>query len=456
MSVWTSVADDTRVCSMILLRHSSIQGPLGASKTCRPLLWSRGRLHAWRAQATKGFGPPKPNEDDESSGGRRLKPRKANVQKPDPGLIPYQGQVNSELIRVAQLEQSLLSQKDEDDFSKRLEVLRTEGIERQKAETKSSSPAIESSDFYANPPKLTDTLMKQLNADVSDPKLKTAEIGPNQIAIAASAVVFGLVFLLVSGADFTTSRRYQGVRPAQAPPDALEAALIKGRMAQLQNALEMNQKDTDALEELAVSYAQMFEFEKAAETLDKLVINSPNNAEVYRLLGETTLLAQQPSRSVAAYEKAAALLSSDLQVLTGLADAYIASAQQEKAVRYLTKLKSTYETQNGMDLGMKASATGKEKESVNQQKGPGSSGPATLDGSADIASLDLLLAKVYSSWRGHDRDALATYDGLIKNRPDDFRGYLAKGLFLKERGQKADAQRMFLQVTDYLETDTIV
>ena len=40
---------------------------------------------------------------------------------------------------------------------------------------------------YSSPPSLSDTLMTQLNADVSDPALKTANIGPNQIGIAAVA-----------------------------------------------------------------------------------------------------------------------------------------------------------------------------------------------------------------------------------------------------------------------------
>jgi Flp pilus assembly protein TadD len=57
--------------------------------------------------------------------------------------------------------------------------------------------------------------------------------------------------------------------------------------------------------------------------------------------------------------------------------------------------------------------------------------------------------KTYAAWRGHDQDALSTYDALIKAVPEDFRGYLAKGVFLKERGRKGDAERMFLQAKFY-------
>jgi hypothetical protein len=36
--------------------------------------------------------------------------------------------------------------------------------------------------------------------------------------------------------------------------------------------------------------------------------------------------------------------------------------------------------------------------------------------------------------------------------PDDYRGYLAKGMFLKDKGRKADAERMFMQARFYAPT----
>lgn len=54
-------------------------------------------------------------------------------------------------------------------------------------------------------------------------------------------------------------------------------------------------------------------------------------------------------------------------------------------------------------------------------------------------------AQIYNNWRGHDSDALAVYDNITRMYPEDYRGYLAKGMFMKEKGRKADADRMFLQ-----------
>lgn len=62
----------------------------------------------------------------------------------------------------------------------------------------------------------------------------------------------------------------------------------------------------------------------------------------------------------------------------------------------------------------------------------------------DPVQVELLLGKAYSDW-GHVRDAVAVYDQLISTHPNDFRGYLAKGIILKENKNIGDAERMFIQ-----------
>lgn len=46
-----------------------------------------------------------------------------------------------------------------------------------------------------------------------------------------------------------------------------------------------------------------------------------------------------------------------------------------------------------------------------------------------FVQVELLLGKAYSDW-GHISDAIAVYDRLITDHPEDFRGYLAKVIFL--------------------------
>ena len=59
--------------------------------------------------------------------------------------------------------------------------------------------------------------------------------------------------------------------------------------------------------------------------------------------------------------------------------------------------------------------------------------------------LRLLLGRAYTAWPGHQQDALATYDAFVRDRPDDYRGYVAKGALLAQGQDFAGADRAFLQ-----------
>ncbi|TXG46414.1 hypothetical protein EZV62_028087 [Acer yangbiense] len=61
-----------------------------------------------------------------------------------------------------------------------------------------------------------------------------------------------------------------------------------------------------------------------------------------------------------------------------------------------------------------------------------------------LKDVELLLGKAYSDG-GRVSDAVAVYDQLISSYPNDFRGYLAKGIIFKENGRVGDAERMFIQ-----------
>lgn len=56
-----------------------------------------------------------------------------------------------------------------------------------------------------------------------------------------------------------------------------------------------------------------------------------------------------------------------------------------------------------------------------------------------------MCVQIYSQWDRHDGDAMAVYDSMTQKNPQEFRGYLAKGVLLRKEGRKGDAQRAFLQ-----------
>eukprot|EP00983_Pelagomonas_calceolata_P099916 1158509-Pelagomonas_calceolata.AAC.2 len=193
----------------------------------------------------------------------------------------------------------------DEDFTKRLQQLKKEGEMKKVASSSGTGGSSQTQgagkagpgqqqvpvaafdakpeDIYANPPSVADTLLGQLNSDVSDPALKSAQFGPNQIAVAGGAIIFGLVFVLVSGGDFAPDNRFKGVRPAQEAPDSVETGLLKGAIAQLEQDLAEDPNDTQATEQMALAYARLQQFEKASQILEKLVARIPNDADAWRV-----------------------------------------------------------------------------------------------------------------------------------------------------------------------------
>jgi len=67
------------------------------------------------------------------------------------------------------------------------------------------------------------------------------------------------------------------------------------------------------------------------------------------------------------------------------------------------------------------------------------------NGQVDDVDGALLEARVYSGWKGHAKEAEAAYQSVIDSNADDFRGYLAKGVFYREIGKPDAAEGMFRQ-----------
>lgn len=76
----------------------------------------------------------------------------------------------------------------------------------------------------------------------------------------------------------------------------------------------------------------------------------------------------------------------------------------------------------------------------------GSQAGVMLDpGNGSVENDLVVIAQVYTEWDRHDNEAMAVYERLIDQNPNDFRGYLAKGVLLRRQGRKGDMQRAFLQ-----------
>ncbi|PIN23894.1 hypothetical protein CDL12_03405 [Handroanthus impetiginosus] len=172
----------------------------------------------------------------------------------------------------------------------------------------------------------------------------------------------------------------------------------------------------------------MREYKRAATLLEKLTEKKPSDPDAFRLLGEVKYELKDYEGSILAYKSAErASKSVDFEILRGLTNSLVAARKPDEAVQVLL---ASRERLN-------------EEKSIRNGDGTVRSTEEMTSG-VDPIQVELLLGKAYSDW-GHISDAVAVYDQLIASHPADFRGYLAKGIILKENGSIGDAERMFIQ-----------
>ncbi|KAK3035522.1 hypothetical protein RJ639_034727 [Escallonia herrerae] len=285
----------------------------------------------------------------------------------------------------------------------------------------------------------------------------TTGIG-TKIGVGVAVVVFGLVFAL---GDFLPSG---SVSPSEEATmvnkiSGEEKANLQTRLQQYEATLTISPEDPIALEGAAVTLAELGEYSRAATLLEDLTKKNPSDADALRLLGEVKYELKDYEGSVAAYKRSAMVSKTvDFDVLSGLTNALLAAKKPDEVCHFADEIKLLADTflaaflVSVMQLLMLSSAVQvllASRHQLDIRKSNG--GNLVADGSVSVTDsvvdpiqVELLLGKAYSDW-GHVSDAVSVYDQLISSHPDDFRGYLAKGIILKENGKFGDAERMFIQ-----------
>jgi tetratricopeptide (TPR) repeat protein len=217
----------------------------------------------------------------------------------------------------------------------------------------------------------------------------------------------------------------------------------------------LNQKK----ETTAISTATPNPVAESPETLQKeeegyqLVLKrDPNNPTVLKGLLETRLKLiqqgiRQPKDVIEPLEKLAKLdpgqpiysiLLGQAQEQSGNGAAAIATyrtlldqqpTNTEALQRYVTLLLQQNQSAAAFDVLQKASAVAKQ---TNQQQ----------PNSADLPAIELLMGDVYLAQQ-KTAEAIALYDRLQKESPNDFRPVVAKGIVLKNQGKNAEALALF-------------
>eukprot|EP00850_Spirogloea_muscicola_P002445 SM000009S23574 [mRNA] locus=s9:881673:886012:+ [translate_table: standard] len=350
-------------------------------------------------QRRKGFGkeavkkdlkeksaPSRGKEDWDASAQKVLEGQQQQASKPlqlaGPGQAP-------DLLRNADVLENVAVKEDRT-FEERLAALKSSVAEKEKT---AASQVFAPIDYDAPPSK------------TSSDAGWTDNLGA-KIGIGVAATFFGLLFAF---GDILPSQR--DLSPAEAKLTDAEKATLQDlrlttllawqeQLARYEAMLAISSTDAEGLEGAAVSSAELGDYTKAAEYLTELIKMKPDDPEALKLLAEVRSAQKDYKASADTYRQAAKAVGELL------------------ATR--ARLRAQLFTQD------EASTTKPAAEKF------------------DTVQLGLLLGKAYSAW-GKAGDAAAVYDGLIVSKPEDFRGYLARGVLLKEQGKKGDAERMFVQ-----------
>ncbi|KAH1240079.1 hypothetical protein GmHk_07G018042 [Glycine max] len=339
--------------------------------------------------------------------GENTNSNRIKTNKSDKGLVSQQskGSANKQSRPLSSQAPRLSSQLDgksrndflDVDFEERLKAVRRSALEQKMAE--------EEKEFGA------------IDYDAPIPSNNTTIGVGTKIGVGVAVAVFGLVFAF---GDFLPSGSVSPTEDSAVVNSKLseeDKATLQSRLKEFEATLSNSPRDPTALEGAAITLAELGEYARAASLLDDLTKEKPNDADVFRFLGEVKYELKDYEGSVAAY-KSSARVSKDIQfeVLRGLSNSLLAAKKPEEAVQLLLAYRE--------HLSSDSNPTDSQK--------------------LDPVQVELLLGKAYSDW-GHVRDAVAVYDQLISTHPNDFRGYLAKGIILKENKNIGDAERMFIQ-----------
>ncbi|XP_038985919.1 uncharacterized protein LOC103705755 isoform X2 [Phoenix dactylifera] len=362
------------------------------------------------ASKRRGFGT-EPMKKEKNNDTKKLK---ESMPSSSESSKSFSGKPKSRIQRAPQLTSGMdLKSSDavfDRQFLEKVETVRRSALEQKKAEEDKLNQAID----YDAP---------------IESEQNTIGLG-TKLGVGAAVLVFGLVFAF---GDFLP---YGSVGPSEDAP-VVEKKLTEKQKATLETKLQeyeamlgKSPEDPTALEGATVTLVELGKYERASSLLDKLTKERPNNADAYRLLGEVKYELKDYEGSASAYRSSLSASNGiDFEVLRGLTNSLLAAKRPNEAVQILLSSREQLnrESFKGSDISVDANGNLEKK----TQK-------------IDPIQVDLLLGKAYSDW-GHISDAVAVYDQLISEHPNDFRGYLAKGIILKENGKVGDAERMFIQ-----------
>lgn len=215
------------------------------------------------------------------------------------------------------------------------------------------------------------------------------------------------------------------------PPSPVLTPWCRSQIRKNDDILDFKPNDPEALQASGIAYAQLGKYKDAQDRLSRLVKVSPDNADAWLVLGEAQMAASEPGKAADAFAKYVEKGGVEsVPLLREYSEALSGAGKDDKAVKMLQGAKERASKRNSAGGGAEAA----ERAVTMSDSEP-----------ADVVQTTLLIAKAYSRWEGHTADASAVYSAVCEQFPDDFRTFLARGVFLAEQGKGAEANKMFLQ-----------
>ena len=189
---------------------------------------------------------------------------------------------------------------------------------------------------------------------------------------------------------------------------------IEKQKDELTKVLESTPNDPELLKQQAKNFLALDDYPSALPLMEKLVsledteANSMAIAEVWNLDG-------QPERA--------------LPVLKDYADKHLSDSSGPPSASFLKALTDSLSKNNRQGVALAYV-------DAFVKKNPGD---------IDDVDAELLKARVYSGWKGKGKEAEKAFSDVVEKHPEDFRGYLARGVFMREIGRPDEASSMFKQ-----------
>lgn len=225
------------------------------------------------------------------------------------------------------------------------------------------------------------------------------------IRIGAGICALGLLVVFLPSDDFASM---SSAPQRDLTPEVLEQ--VRKQADEYEKALASSPEDIEKLKGAAESYVVLEDYLAAAPLLERLLAVDPSVENVGNL-ADVWGAAGKPFKAAETYKKA---IESDWSgekpsptLLKGFVDALDKDGRYGLSLAYVKEFREK--------------------------------------GYADDIDGELLLARVYSGWKGHGKEAEETYQKVIDDHGDDFRGYLAKGVFMREIGKPDQADVLFRQ-----------